>query len=264
MKKILLLVLFALTLSADITLKFNADGSEALKFYYKDSSHIRLSMYDNNDRSDIYVIGKKTYIVSYDDGHLEIVDLDQMKMMMGAFGAMMGVQNTIAPYINVVERGASTNVAGIKAEKWVVEMKDADDVIQRYNVLVTNDKKITKAMKQMADTLTIIPNTEMFMSSLFEVEPGYYLISADNFKLTYVSTAKIDNSVFILPSKRATHHKPKVRTKTITKYKTVKKCVKWGMSSNDEDDMASGMKYASEECLKYEYVQEPYEVKVRY
>ncbi len=264
MKKLLLLVLFALSLNADITLKFDADGQEALKFQYKDSSHIRLTMYDNGDKSDIYVIGKKTYIVSYDDGHLEIVDLDQMKMMMGAFGAMMGAQNTIAPYINVVERGGSTRVAGIKAEKWVIEMKDEDDIIQRADVLVTKDKKVTRAMKQMADTLTIIPNTEMLMSSLFEVEPGYYLISADNFKLTYISTSKIKNSVFMLPSKRSMHHKTKVRTKTITKYKTVKKCARWGMKSNDEDDMASGMKYSNEECLKWEYIQEPYEVKVRY
>ena len=264
MKKIILIFVLLSSLFADTTLKFSSGGEDALKFYYGDDQHMRLTMYDLDGNSDIYVIGKKSYIVSYDQGRIEVVDLEQMRAMMGAFGAV-AQEAIVSPFLDVTKKGKHVKIAGINAEQWWVQVRDEDSQdIEVAKVLVTKQQDVVHAMRKLSSTLSFMPSGEGGFLSFFELERGYVMIGHPELKVLNYSRAEIDPSIFLLPNthKRVhkTHAKPQPIKRTITKERRIKKCKRF--SQNENDGSSGSMKYSSPKCVEWYYEVETYEVEV--
>ncbi len=262
MRYIILFFILATSLFADTTLKFKSGSADALKFYYADDAHMRLTMYDDDGSSDLYVIGKKSYIVSHDNGRYEIVDLDQMRAMMGALGAMVQ-EEMIMPLIEVVKRGSSTTVAGVRGEKWTIRMRENEhERSETMKVVVTDNPQVLNAMRKLTSAFSLMPSGEASMMSFFEIQKGYVMIKHVDLELVKYSDRSIDPSVFVLPNKQKRVSQPKAepRKKTITKERRIKKCKRF--ASADNDGSSGSMKYGSPKCVEWYYEVETYEVEV--
>lgn len=191
----------AAALYADFTLTVSTGGTKQV-FLYKDSTHAKIRMAEQ----EMIVSGDKAYTLHKDEGQNVYYDVDEMRAFMDAspFGAMAGEQAKAAfdaADVTVLKKGGRAEVAGIKGEKWRVRMLDENGEAKESDIVVTDDKRIVKAMKAWMQVLErVMPSREINLADKAEIEPGYVAIRADDFSLSGYSEKKIPAAEIALPA----------------------------------------------------------------
>jgi hypothetical protein len=202
MKVFLLVMMFILTsstLQADYILKYKMD-TETQTYMYHSDTQSKLVSGSGDERSEIYKVGKKIYIVSYEDGEKNIVDMDEMKKMSQAFGGMDSsayTQKNEPLKYTIKKTGKKVKVGGIKGEIWIVSGEDNGEKFKE-EVVVTNDKRVVKTIHAMFKALSAM-STEEIEDNLLEIQKGYVAIKADGMALESFSEKKVSSAVYQLP-----------------------------------------------------------------
>jgi len=202
MKKLYMLiglVFFVSSLQADYILKYKMD-TEVQTYMYHSDSKSKLINGSGDEKQEIYKIGKKVYIVSYEDGEKNIIDMDEMKRMSQAFGGMdpsMYQEEMKKPDYSIKKTGKRVKVGGIKGEVWIVTGEEDGEKF-REEMVVTKDKRVVKAVHAMFDTLTSMSGAE-FEENFLEVQKGYVTIKASEMALVSFSDKRVPSSTYELP-----------------------------------------------------------------
>lgn len=210
MKKSLLLILgMCIALYADYTMVIGTadkDGQQTVQ--YKDDRHVRISMDEN---SGMMIIEDKAYIVETKDGETTVMDMDEMRAMMGGMTAGMKERAQAAKHeldIKVIKKGKRRTVAGIKGRVWTVQFKE-DGKVRQSDIVVTDDRRIVKAMSAYVKTISRMAMNEEESDdgfvNMMQIEPGYVMIASEEnedgekFELQKFSEKSIADSAFVLP-----------------------------------------------------------------
>lgn len=207
-------LLFLLGLStalfADYTMVLETgERGEQQTIEYKDDKHIKVNM---DQDSGMLVIGEKAYMVNSEDGETKVIDMDEMRAMMGGFtGGLKEKAKEVQDEMDmkVIKKGKSKRVAGIKGQVWTIEY-DQDGETKRSDVVVTSDKRVVKTMSAYGKAISRMAmspeeSDDEFMQ-MMQIAPGHVIIQADSdeeggsFTLKSFSERSIPASTFALPS----------------------------------------------------------------
>ncbi len=192
------------TLYADYTMVLQSGEDHSQTLQYKDDKHATMSM---GEGSKMMLIGEKAYILTTKDGETTVMDMDEMRAMMG--GLSFNVQESARQKkeemdLKVIKKGKKRTIAGIKGQVWTIEYKE-DGEVQRSDVVVTKDKRVVKAMNAFAKVISRMAmneNDDEFLDWM-QIKPGYVIIATmeeeDNFELKEFHEKKIPSSAFELP-----------------------------------------------------------------
>ena len=200
MRKYLLVAVMALTtlLQADYVLKYQMDTEEQTFMYHNQNSSKMINVSDGEKR-EIYKIGKKTYIVSYEDGKKTVIDMDEMRKMSQAMGfdASTYQQEIQKPQYKIKKTGKRVTVGGVKGELWIVSGEEDGEKFKE-EMVVTKDKRVVKsirAMFQLFSSMSGISSEDNYL----ELKKGYVTIKAEGMELKSFSDKKISSSEYKLP-----------------------------------------------------------------
>lgn len=200
MKKMLLLFGLCGALSADFALEFDFDGFKN-SFYYKSDQAAKLEIYDGTNRSYLYRVGKKSYMLQYAAKKAYYVDMDEMRALMSAqsespySGDLHEIENITKP--KVLKRGKKINFAGVKAEEWIVEENDLMSGERRkISMVLSNQKDLVEAMEKFSEMLNLLNSDGGFDAMSIE---GYYVIASEGMKLLSFSKESIDEEKLLIP-----------------------------------------------------------------
>ncbi len=210
--KILLTASFSMLclLQADYISTYKMDDSTQ-KIMYHDAEHTKIINSSKSDDGAIYKIGKKVYIVSHENGKTKVVDMDQMRSMMGALGGeRQKPQKEEMPDFKITQTGKKETVGGIRGEVWIIE---GDDNGERFKqtIVVTKDKRLlrtTHAMKQLF--LDMAGGETDDMDGIFEIKKGYATIKADGFVLQSFQEKKLPKKEYQLPKDAQMQEMPNI------------------------------------------------------
>jgi len=213
MRKILLVTLFSIILSADYTISYQFDEGEEVSvietMQYKDSKNIKLSYRYSDDKNPpqtgLYRIKNIDYIVNLEDDvnlTYTIVDkkIDKREKRNG----------TKERFFKLIKKLDKEYIAGFNGEIWVVESTE-DGVTEQENIVVCSNKELVKAVKDYFNIMRDFgegANGQEFdeeLESMFMVADGYVLIAAKGIELIDFEKNSIPEVVFKLP-KGATEH----------------------------------------------------------
>lgn len=203
MKKYLVLIvsIFMFTaLQADYVLKYQMDTEEQTYMYHSDTQS-KLTTGSGSDKSEIYKIGKKVYIVSYEGTKPTVMDLDEMKKMSQAFGGMdrsAYMEENKAPDYKIKKTGKKLVVGGVKGEVWIISGEEDGEKFST-EVVVSKDKKVAKAVKSMMETFTSMSG-DVAEDNFLELQKGYVTIKADGMALKSFTSKSVPSSEYQLPS----------------------------------------------------------------
>jgi len=216
-KKIMILPLLAgMAVWADYTMVYEMHDPEEPQdvvtstFRYKDAEHGRvdMKMQDGEAASSMLVLGKKAYMISYEDGEANVMDMDEMMKMASMFGGGMPEETEKAAEetldkATIRKTGKYKTVGGIKGEIWKVAVNEEGQK-KTYEMVMTDDRDYLKAveaygalMKRMVAGGGEKMETEMFSM----VHEGHAPIEIDGnrMRLKSFSEDDVDAKVFELP-----------------------------------------------------------------
>ena len=204
MKSLLLIIGLSIALFADYTLMIQTDDVQQ-SVQYQDDQHAVIHMSKDED-SRMMLIGDKAYIVSSEEGKETVMDMDEMRTMLGSLNINVEeeakkVREELA--MKVIKKGKSVTVAGIKGELWIIEYKERDGQVQRDDVVVTKNSDVVKVMSaygRLLGRMAMSKDDEENMVNFMQIEPGYVVIKADQYKVTSFKEGDIPSSVFELPA----------------------------------------------------------------
>ncbi|MEA2091196.1 MAG: hypothetical protein U9O83_02390 [Campylobacterota bacterium] len=218
--KSLIIVMFSFLtlLQADYVVEYEMSG-EVQKFLYSDASHSKMINRSNdNEKSEIYRIGKKVYIVTGRDGNKHIIDVDEMRAMSKAMGFDASqyakeAQEDAKDY-KLTSTGKKVKVGGVRGEVYIIK-GTFDGKAYKQEIVLTKNKKVVKAVRAMFSlfgAMSGIENSEDFS----EVKKGYVTIKSDDMQLKSFKSMKIAKSEYELPKdakkeKMPTYKKPPKR-----------------------------------------------------
>lgn len=192
-------LLLVTTVEADYIVKYKMDQDLQTYMYHSDRSS-KLSMDGSDEKTEVYKIGKKVYIVSYDGNQKTIMDMDEMKKMSQSFGSMDSSANsetTIAPKYHITKTGKKVKIAGVNGEVWIVSgQEDGEKFTQE--MVVTNNKEVVKVVHSMLETFADISDSSEDQNML-EPQKGYVVIKADTMVLDSFTQEELASSVYQLP-----------------------------------------------------------------
>jgi hypothetical protein len=189
----------AVVVEADYILEYQIE-EDSQKFMYKNSTTAKLENLSQDDKSTIYKIDKKSYIVTYDRGEAKIVDVEQIKAMANSFGfdASEHMHEEETPQsIKIKKTGKRLKVAGINGEVWSVIAYE-NGLKQTSEVVVTNDKRVLTSVRAMEKLFGSMSGAEHEESGL-EIQKGYVIIQAEGMRLTSFKEAKVSADEYKLP-----------------------------------------------------------------
>lgn len=219
MKKVIAsTMVFGSLLYADYTMVYQMHDPEDPKnattstFYYKDAQHARVDMKQKGKTtaSSMLVKGNKAYMITYENGKPQVIDMDAMMKMAGMFGGGMSeggrgeTQEEQDGWEKVEWRktGKYKILGGIKGEIWkVTDIEDGKK--KTHEIVVTDDSDYIKAvhayegvMKRMVDGGGDV-DTKMFTM----IKKGYAPIEIDGgqMRLRSFSEKNVDKGLFELP-----------------------------------------------------------------
>ena len=186
-------------LQADYITTYQMDD-ETQTIMYHDATHAKIINSSKDDNSAIYSINKKIYMLSTENGKTTVVDMDQMRSMMGAFGeGAQRQEKPEKPDFKITKTGKKETVAGIKGEVWIIEGNE-DGEHFKDKIVVTKDKRVIKTTNAMMHLFSNMSGgaTED-TGSIFELEKGYATIKADGLVLKSFKEKKLPKSEYELP-----------------------------------------------------------------
>ncbi len=243
MKKYLLVAVAALTtlLQADYVMKYQMD-TEAQTFMYHNDKSSKMINVSEGDKREIYRIGKKIYVVSYDDGKKTVIDMDEMRKMSQAMGGDPSQYHEAIekPEYKIKKTGKRVKIAGIRGEVWVLSGEE-DGEKYKTEVVVTKDKRVAKAVNAMFSTFSSMSGVSS-ESNYLEIQKGYVTIKAEGMELKSFKEKKVSSSEYQLPKDAKKQEVPnfaKMKTKAVEScYETV--CC--GKTSGESQVLASALK----------------------
>ena len=204
MKSLLLIIGLSIALFADYTLMIQTDDVQQ-SVQYQDDQHAVIHM-SKDDDSRMMLIGDKAYIVSSEEGKETVMDMDEMRTMLGSLNINVEEEAKKAREelaMKVIKKGKSVTVAGIKGELWTIEYKERDGQVQRDDVVVTKNSDVVKVMSaygRLLGRMAMSKDDEENTVNFMQIEPGYVVIKADQYKVTSFKEGDIPSSVFELPA----------------------------------------------------------------
>lgn len=239
----LIISLFLVSTSqADYILKYQMDDEVQTYMYHSDTKS-KLINGSGDNKQEIYKIGKKVYIVSYQGNKKTIMDMDEMKKMAQTFGGMDSSQyreENKAPEYKIKKTGKRVTVGGIKGEVWIISGEEDGEKF-KTEMVVSKDRKLAKAVHSMFDTMTSMSGAEI-EDNFLEAKKGYVTIKADGMALKSFSDEKVSSSVYQLPKDG---QKQKIPDFGQLKSKSVDSCyeqVCCGQTSGASTVLASALK----------------------
>jgi len=215
--KSLIIVLFSFLslLQADYVLEYEMSG-EVQKFLYRDASHSKMINHSgDNEKSEIYRIAKKVYIVSGRDGEKHSTDVDEMRTMSKATGFATTqyakeAQEDAKDY-KLTPTGKKVKVGGVRGEVFIIK-GTFDGKAYKQEIVLTKNKEVVKAVSAMFSLFGAMSGMEN-SETLSEVKKGYATIKSDDMELKSFKSMKIAKSEYELPKdakkeKMPTHNKP--------------------------------------------------------
>lgn len=201
MKRFLMLiasVFLVSSLQADYILKYQMDDEVQTYMYHSDTQS-KLINGSGSEKQEIYKIGKKVYIVSYDGNKKTIVDVDEMKKMAQSFGvdASQYMEENKAPEFKIKKTGKRVTVGGVKGEVWILSGEEDGEKF-KTEMVVSKDKKLARAVHSMFDTITSMSGAQM-EDNFLEPKKGYIAIKADGMVLKSFTQEKVSSSEYKLP-----------------------------------------------------------------
>ena len=245
MKTFLMLVaslFFVATTDADYILKYKMD-TEIQTYMYKSDTSSKLVTGSGDERSEIYKIGKKVYIVSYDDGEKSVIDMDEMKKMSQAFGGIDSsayMQKNETPKYTIKKTGRKEKVGGINGEVWIVSGEDNGEKFKE-EMVVTNDKRVAKAVHSMFATLSSMGGPDL-ENNFLELKKGYVVIKADSMALQSFSEKKLPNADYQLPKDAKEQKMPNFSKAKAQSLDSCYNKVCCGQTSGDSKVLATAIK----------------------
>jgi len=191
MRTLILMSALSALAMADYTLTMKMDGVEQ-KFYYKDDAHMLLESKENGHKVAQLFNNGKLYTVTNVNGKKRYMDMSAMLSQMSQMGA--GQESMKKPKIEVISKGASKTVAGIKAREWTIKFKERGHTVTD-KVFVTDNKDLRKALggfSKFMSKMTGSKNNE----NMYEVKEGYVMVAGDGFKITNFDTKDLPDTLF--------------------------------------------------------------------
>ncbi len=243
-KKNLIIVIMAMVtlLQADNVVKYNMDG-EIMEFMYKDSSTSKMITNSEDGKVEIYHIKKNSYVVTYTQEGVTVVDVNEMKAKAKQMGfdpsAFMEKQEK-AQY-TIKKTGKRVNVSGVRGEEWILQGKE-DGKNYETKVVVSNDKSIVKIMRSMFTSISDMSGGMISDANLFEIEKGYVLIKADGMQLESFDNKSISSKEYTLPKVTNTREAFNERNKINSSPQTINKEENPSISDEDIDAAVNMLK----------------------
>ncbi|MEA3523465.1 MAG: hypothetical protein U9R50_10890 [Campylobacterota bacterium] len=184
---------------------------ETQKIMYHDSSHSKIINSSKGDKSAMYFIDDKIYSVQYENGKAKVIDLDQMRSMMGSMGAQEQVNQKQDEFdFKIKKTGKKETVAGIKGEIWIIEGSDDGETF-KDQIVVTKDKRVVKAMHAMTRMFSKMSGGATDDSgNIFELEKGYATIKSDGMVLRSFKEKQLPKSDYELPKDAQMQEMPNI------------------------------------------------------
>ncbi len=196
---VIILILMSYALQADYIVKYKI-GKETQTYMYHSDTQSKLINGSGNAKSEIYTLGKKIYLVSYEGGEKNIVDMDEIKKISETFGGMGSLeekQKTKIPKFVIEKTGKRVKVAGINGEVWIVSGENYGEKLKQ-EMVVSNDKRVVTTVHSMFSTASNMGAAEIEDNPI-ELQKGYVVIKADDMVLESFSEEKISNEEYQLP-----------------------------------------------------------------
>ncbi|MEA1919466.1 MAG: hypothetical protein U9N52_06480 [Campylobacterota bacterium] len=210
--KILLTASFSILslLHADYITTYQMDDQTQTLMYH-DASHSKVINASDAERSSMYQIKGKVYLVTQEDGKTRVIDYDQMKAMMGSFGAQPEVHEKNAmPDYKIKKTGKKELVGGIKGEVWIIEGSEEGQQFKE-EIVVTKDKRVVKSVHTLMNIISKMSDGRTDeMGNIFEIEKGYVTIKADGLVLKSFKEKKLSKSEYQLPKDAQMQEMPNI------------------------------------------------------
>lgn len=242
MKKYLLASILVLTtlLQADYVMKYQIDGDEQIFMYHSESSS-KLINSSEGEKNEIYKIGKKTYLVSYEGTNKTVLDMDEMRKMSQSFGydASQYKEEIQKPQFKIKKTGKKMSVGGIKGEVWIVSGNDNGEKFTA-EMVVSKDVKVVKTVRAMFGVFTSMSG-DSAEDNFLEIQKGYVTIKADGMELKSFQDKKVPSSQYQLSKDTKKQKVPdfsKMKTKVIDSCYTQVCC---GKTSGESKILASSL-----------------------
>ncbi len=187
-------------------------------FKYKDAEHSRLDMKMRGDAemTSMLVRGKKAYMITYENGRPNVMDMDEFMKMVSAFGGGMPEESEeetekMRERVQWHKTGKQKTVGGIKGEVWEATV-DEEEGSKTYKIVMSDDRSYVKAvrayegmMKRMAEGGGGM-DTGMFTM----IKPGYAPLEIDEgqMRLQSFSEKSVSGDVFELPKGASVQKSP--------------------------------------------------------
>lgn len=203
-------LLLLASLQADYVMKYQM-GAETQTFMYQSDSHSKMINGNNTHRSEIYNIGEKNYIVSFEDGRKKIIDTAEMRAITESLGidtSAYAKEQVKEIKYKINKTSKKVKVAGIKGEVWIISGERNG---KKFNeeIVVTKDKKVVEVVRSMFQTFTSMSGIEIEKNYL-EIQNGYIAIKANGMELKSFDEKKIAGSEYELPKDAQKQKMPKL------------------------------------------------------
>ena len=138
----------------------------------------------------------KLYTIINENGKKRVMDMTSMLAQMSQMGG--GEESFKKPKIEIVNRGDSKTIAGVKAKEWTIKFKEHGRII-KDKVYVTEDKDLRKALNGFSKFMSKMTGSKND-ENMYEVKDGYVMVAGDGFKITSLSKKDLPDTLFAVNS----------------------------------------------------------------
>ena len=195
MKKLILISALSILAMADYTLTIDMGGSKQ-KFYYKDNNHMLVENSGGNKTAQLFKDGK-LYMVTAVNGKKRYMDMSAMLAQMSQMGS--GQESFKKPKFEIISRGKSKIIAGVKAQEWTIKYKERGRTVTE-KVFVSNNNDLRNALEGFSKFMSkMAPGSGL--ENMYEIKDGYVLVAGDGFKITKLDKKDLPDTLFAINSK---------------------------------------------------------------
>lgn len=191
MRAVVALILLSLSIFADFTLTYKLDSTTLQTVKYIDKNHILFTIYNNGEMVEkLLIINGKKYIIFNEDNIEHIYEIsDELSEPIKDKNITAQVE------YKFIKKIKDTKIAGLKAEKWLVENSNNE----KTSVIVSNSPDIVADLFKVMNALKeILPANKQDEAYMFNMGKGYVLLATGDLKLISYSKKKISSDIFEL------------------------------------------------------------------
>lgn len=191
MRAIVLFILLYIFAYADFTLTYKLDNTTLQTVNYADKKHVLFTIYSNGELVEkLLILNDKKYIIFNEDNIEHIYEIsDELSEPVKESNITATVE------YKFIKKIKDTKIAGIKAEKWLVENSNNE----KTPVIVSNSPDIVADLFKVMDALKkILPANKQDEAYMFNMGKGYVLLATGDLKLISYNKDKLSTDIFNL------------------------------------------------------------------